>query len=215
MASYCVDADVVPFLPSGGLPNAARTATANVAGDWLESEGHGLASGAEVRVRIATGGTLPAGLAAETTYYALVLSTSRFQLAATSGGAAINLTSAGANFVFTSPLPIAAWREWAAREIDSILPPHVVPLVAPVPQVVVTANAELAAFKGLAVTGGAEIDLGAKIDQIAQRLVRWAKTVPVRGIARDVTSPGNLAVSRAAGAVDPRGWATRGNGYLP
>ena len=208
--AYCVLADVTPFLPPGGLPNPARTADASATGDYLESEGHGLADDAEVTVRPATGGTLPSPLVAGTTYYAIALSSSRFQLAATAGGAAINLTSVGSNFVFASPLPTAAWIDWAAREIDSFLPPHVVPLVEPYPQVVVTANAELAAFKGLAVTGGAEIDLGAKIDQIAQRLTRWAKGVPVRGITRSVTSPANLAVSSSAGATDPRGW-TRGD----
>lgn len=213
--AYCTDADVIPFLPSGGLPNPARTATANSSGDYLECEGHGLADAAAVTLRAATGGSVPTGLTAGTVYYARVLSASRFQLAATAGGAAINLTAAGSNFVFASPLPIAAWREWAAREIDSFLPPHVTPLVDPIPQVVVTANAELAAFKGLAVTGGAEIDLGAKIDQIAARLTRWAKGVPVRGTTRSVTSPSHLAVSASAGAVDPRGWATRGNERLP
>jgi len=213
--AYCTLADATPFLPSGGLSNPARTATASVAGDYLESEGHGLATGAEVTLRAAYGGTLPAPLSDAATYYAIVLSTSRFQLASTPTGSALNLTTTGSNVMFHAPLPWASWLEWAAREIDSFLPPHVTPLVEPYPQVVVTANAELAAFKALATTAGAEIDLGAKIDQIAQRLTRWAKGVPVRGQTRAVTSPSHLAVSASTGAVDPRGWAVRGNERLP
>ncbi len=212
---YCEDADVTPFLPSGGLPNPARTATASTSGDYLESDGHGLVENAVVTVRAYVGGSLPTGLVEATTYYAKVLSPSRFQLAASSGGAAINLTTAGANFTYLAALPIATWRDWGARQVDSFLPAHVAPVVAPYPAVVITANAELAAAMGLSLTGGAGIDLGAKLDQISQRLARWAKTVPLRGTDRSVTSPAQLAVSASAGAVDPRGWAGDDNTRLP
>ena len=57
--------------------------------------------------------------------------------------------------------------------------------------------------------------LGAKLDAIGARLTRWAKGLPLRGTARSVTSPVNLAVTASAGAVDPRGWATNGNEVLP
>lgn len=213
--AYAAYADVVPFLPSGGLPNPARTATGNAAGDYLECEGHGLAADAEVVFRAEVGGALPTGLTAGTTYYAKVVSASRFQVAATAGGAAINLTTDGSNFVFTSPLPWATWLDWGARQVDSFLPPHVVPLVAPYPEIVVTANAELAAVRGLMSTAGSDIDLGAKLDQIGARLTRWAKALPVRGAAVSTQSPVNLAVTSSAGATDPRGWATRGNDVLP
>lgn len=213
--SYCTPADVVPFLPSGGLPAAPRTGTASASGDYIEHDGHGLADGAEVLFRAPPGAELPGGLIEGPTYYAIVVSPSRFQVAATEGGPAIDITSAGENFVWWSPLPWQSWIDWAAREIDSFLPAHVVPLVAPYPQVVVTANAELAAAKGLAVTGGAEIDLGARIDQIAQRLARWAKGLPVRGVAQSRTAPATLAITSSSGAADPRGWAPRGNGVLP
>lgn len=221
MASYCDDADVVPFLPSGGLPNAALAATAVASSNEIVCEGHGLADDTEVRFRVETGGALPGGLAAATTYYAIVVSASRFKVAATAGGAAIDLTTAGNDFVFTKTLPYAAWREWGARQIDGMLPVHVTPIVAEddgsYPAVVVTANAELAAAYGLSVTGGAEIDLGAKIDAIRIRLKDWVRGLPLRGEAKSTQSPVNLAIIGTA-STDTRGWvstASDGSEVIP
>lgn len=213
--AYCTTADVTAFLPSGGLPNPARVAYGSASGNYIESAAHGLAADAEVTFRAETGGELPSGLTAGVTYYAQVSSVDRFQVAATAGGAAINLTSDGDNFVVSAELPWAQWIDWADRQVDSFLPPHVVPIVEPYPQIVVTASAELAAWFGLSRTAGSGIDLGAKLDQIGARLTRWAKTIPLRGSARSNTSPVNLAITASAGAVDPRGWATNGNEVLP
>lgn len=80
MAVYCARAEMLAFLPSGGLPNPARVATGSATGDYLESDGHGLADGAEVIVRAEAGGSVPTGLTEGTTYYAIVLSASRFKL---------------------------------------------------------------------------------------------------------------------------------------
>lgn len=217
MAGYCTRADLLAFLPSGGLPNDARVATASASGDYIECDQHGLVDDQEIVFRAATGGSVPTGLTEGTTYYAQVSSTSRFQVAATVGGAAINLTTAGSNFVFWSDLPWSSWIDAAARDVDSFLPPHVVPVVEGTgyPQILVTANAELAALRGLMSTGGAAIDYGAKLDAIQTRLTRWAKTIPLRGTDRQVTYPARLAVTSSAGATDPRGWSPNGTEVLP
>ncbi len=207
--SYCTAADVVPFLPSGGLPNAARVVIGHNTGDYLESEGHGLVDDTEVRFRAEVGGSLPTGIAASTTYYAIVVSPARFQVAATEGGSAIDITTDGEDFVFTSPLPFASWIEWAERQVDSFLPAHVVPVVAPIPAMVVTACAELAAALGLAKTGGATIPLGETIDTIGVRLTRWAKSLPLRGTAVSTQSPVNLAITSSSTRTDSRGWVRR------
>jgi hypothetical protein len=197
---------MLAFLPSGGLPNAARVATANATGDYIECDQHGLIDDQEVSFRAETGGTLPAPLVEGTTYYVIEVSTSRFQVSATEGGAAVPLTTAGENFVFWADLPWSAWMDAAARDCDSFLPAHVVPVVAPYPQILVTANAELAALRGLMATGGATIDYGAKLDTIQTRLTRWSKALPVRGDSRSVTSPVNLAITASAATTDARGW---------
>jgi hypothetical protein len=215
MAGYCAQSDVMAFLPSGGLPNPARVATGSAAGDYLECDGHGLVADAEVVVRVEMGGSLPAPLAEGVTYYAIPLSSSRFKLAATPGGTAIALTTDGSNFVFASPLPWSQWIDWGARQVDSFLPEHVTPLVVPYPEIVVTANAELAAMRGLQATAGASIDLGARIDLIGLRLTRWAKSVPIRGVEVQRHQPSTLAITATAGAYDPRGWAGSDNTRIP
>lgn len=215
MAGYCTSADVTAFLPSGGLPNPARVATGDAAGDYLECEGHGLATDTPVTLRAEAGGALPSPLAEGTTYYAIAVSSARFRLASSAGGAAINLTTDGDNFVFAAPLPVDEWIAWGARQVDSFLPPHVTPLVEPYPEIVVTACAELAAMRGLQATGGAQVDLGARLDFVGQRVARWAKGVPVRGTTVQRTQPSYLAIAASAGATDPRGWAGTDPTRLP
>ena len=215
MSGYCATADVTAFLPAGGLPNSARVATASAAGGYVECEGHGLIADAQVILRSEIGGSLPGGLVAGVTYFAIVVSESRIQLAATAGGSAIVLTTDGSNFVFTSPLPFAAWIEWGARQVDSFLPIHVIPLQSPFPEIVVTANAELAAMRGLASTAGSDIDLGARIDAVGARVMRWAKGLPVRGVLVQRQQPSTLAITTNAGAYDPRGWGGTDDTRLP
>lgn len=217
MAGYCARTDLLAFLPSGGLPNPARVATGSASGDYIECDQHSLVANQEITFRAEAGGSLPTGLTAGTTYYAIVLSTSRFKVAATSGGAAINLTTDGANFVVWAELPWDAWIDAAARDVDSFLPVHVVPVISPYPQVLVTANAELAAARALIATAGADVDLGAKLDQVQQRLTRWAKALPLRGEAKSTQSPVSLAIVGTA-STDTRGWvstASDGSEVIP
>ena len=86
--SYSVLADVTAFLPSGGLPNPARVAYGYASSDEIESAAHGLADDDAVTFRAETGGSVPTGLTAGATYYAIVTSVDRFGVAATAGGAA-------------------------------------------------------------------------------------------------------------------------------
>jgi len=215
MSGYCAIADVTAFLPAGGLPNPARVATGSAAGGYIECEGHGLIADAQVILRAEIGGALPAGLVAGTTYFAIPLSESQFQLTTTAGGSPVFLATDGSNFVFVSPLPFAAWIEWGARQVDSFLPIHVIPLQSPFPEIVVTANAELAAMRGLAATAGSDIDLGARIDAVGARVARWAKGLPVRGTLVQRQQPSTLAITINAGAYDPRGWGGTDDTRLP
>lgn len=87
---------------------AVRSATATIT---IASPGvvtwpaHGLTDGA--RVRFTTTGTLPTGLAVDTTYYVIEATTNTFQLSATRGGAAINtsVSQSGTHTVTTVPEP--------------------------------------------------------------------------------------------------------------
>lgn len=69
------------------------TFTAAAGTDLLTASGHGRVNGDKVRV--SSTGTLPGGLSANTDYFVRDVSGSTFKLAETSGGAAIDITSAG------------------------------------------------------------------------------------------------------------------------
>jgi hypothetical protein len=76
----------------------------SVTNDTLIAPAHGLANDTRVRVeRIPGGGSVPAGLSEDTTYWVVSSATDTFKLAATQGGAAIDLTAKGGVLV----LPLA------------------------------------------------------------------------------------------------------------
>lgn len=66
--------------------------TGAAATDLITSTAHGLAAGDQI---VLTGGSLPTGLVAATTYFVRDVSANTFKLAATSGGAAIDITVDG------------------------------------------------------------------------------------------------------------------------
>ena len=215
-SAYCVDADVYELggLPRGALPNPGRLiAEVSTGTEILTLDGHGFRAGAKLLFRPEGGGSLPAPLVAGTTYYALPLTDSTFQVAATSGGSPINLTTAGSRVVVSTPLPMAGAIEWASALIDDMLPAHAVPLTSPYPAIVVATAAELAAWRLLSFTGGASADALSTRLANAQRVIdRWAKGLPIRGA--NVPPAAGLAVVAATMATDARGWIPA-DGRLP
>jgi hypothetical protein len=68
----------------------------DTATEFLRAPAHGLANDQQVRVEQFVGtGTLPTGLSENTTYFVVNTATDQFNLAATQGGAAINITAQG------------------------------------------------------------------------------------------------------------------------
>jgi hypothetical protein len=205
-------------VPRGGIPNAGRLAPeppASVSSNAIELDGHGFASGDPVSFRAEGGGSLPLPLVEGTTYYAIPVGQNHFQVAASAGGAAIDLTTAGEGVVVLEPLPTEAAREYATALIYDMLPAHAVPLAEPYPPIVVMTCAELAAAKLAARSGSASVSLAATADAARKRLERWAQGVPLRGTGSAEQTPTNLAQSAVAPALDVRGYAQNfgtGNG---
>lgn len=86
----------IPRSPSVRL-GRDRAVTANITTDRITLAGHGFAAGDELRL---VAGTAPGGLALNTTYFVVNPTADDFQLAATLGGAPIDLiTSAGSGLV--------------------------------------------------------------------------------------------------------------------
>ena len=108
---YCERSDVFRWFPRGGVSNPARFVSAvSAASETLTVDGHGLQLNDEVTFRAESGGTLPSPLVAGTTYYAIPVTDSTFQVSATSGGAAVNTVSngSGAAPLSWNPQPAAS-----------------------------------------------------------------------------------------------------------
>lgn len=74
---------------------AEAPGTAAASTDAFTSYAHGFSTGDRVILQAPEGGTLPTGVSANTAYWVVNAATDTFQLSATQGGAAINLTADG------------------------------------------------------------------------------------------------------------------------
>lgn len=213
--SYCEQEDVYrQGVPRGVLVLPARPiASVDTSGNTLVLEGHGLVEDEPFQLQADAGGSLPAPLAAATVYYAEPVddSDSLLRVRATPGGAAIDITTAGANFslVYSAEIGrmIDAARESASRFADGCLTGHVVPLTAPFPPFVVTAVAEISASKVLRKLGRVSqqiIDMGIEAREDLRTMV---KGLPLRDAAATPQVPfarGVTPRSTRWGGCDPK-----------
>lgn len=81
----------------GGIPEAFSSPV--IADDTLEAPSHGFSDTNMVVLWSVPGVALPTGLAEGTVYHVRDATTDDFKLAATAGGAAINITAVGAGFI--------------------------------------------------------------------------------------------------------------------
>lgn len=209
---YCTRSDVARWIPDGMLARQARIiASAAASTDLLELDAHGYATDDPVIVRALDGGILSAPLVDGTTYFAIYVSDSTFKLAATAGGAAIDLTTDGDQMVVTKDAPYDDVIEFYSRWADAFLPAHLVPLTGTIHPTVKGIVAELSAKKLMNLDGkSSDIVNQAEIASKAM-LERFAAGLPLRGAA--ATASSNLAVtSTLASTTDARGW---GSGSLP
>lgn len=198
----------------GSLTSSSRlVSTSTASTDIIELEGHGLETGDECQLRALDGGTLSAPLVAGTTYYAIKVDDARFKVAATSGGAAIDLTTTGVSMSLVVELPVDDILEFYSRFVDGLLPAHAVPLASPYPVTIVALVAELSA-KRLQLIAGTSSESMKEVEIAAQaQLQRYASGIPLRDSR--VTTSTNLAIHDTAGSTttgDARGW---GSGSLP
>lgn len=204
MVSYCDESDLYDFgLPRGSLSNPARLVAADAATDSFTLDVHGFVDDDQVSFRADPGGSLPTGLVAGVTYFVKRLSEFAFQVAATAGGAAINLTTAGSRVVAYAPINLAAAIQWASRVLDDAMQGStVVPLALPVPEIIKMTCAELAAGKLMSGRNGSRA-LSEVVDAATKRATRWAK---VRPQGENAKPPAGLAAAATAPYNDPTGW---------
>lgn len=87
------DVDTAPTLDIDSVALPSATFTADAGTDFLTSVAHGLTNGQ--RVKLSSAGTIPAGLSTSIVYYVVAKTDDTYQVSLTSGGAAVNFTSAG------------------------------------------------------------------------------------------------------------------------
>lgn len=213
MSSYCTETDLYEKggAPRGIFANPARLiSSVSASTDTLTLDDHGLAIDTPVTLRAEAGGSLPSPLVADAVYYAIPVTTSAFQLAASAGGSAINLTTAGSNVVVIVPLPVSKWIESASALVDQMLVGHAVPLTGTIPDLVIQVTATLAAGYGLAYVGHAQANIESKLQWAQQMLRHWSPGAPLRGA--NVPASTNCAHRGTTAGSDPRGWVPSGGG---
>jgi hypothetical protein len=210
---YATRKDVYDFgLPRGtvGIP-ARHISSALAATNALELEDHGFETDDVVQLRATDGGALPGGISAGTSYYVRRLTDSSFELAASAGGPAIDLTTDGSGCVVWAPLPFDRVLEYCSRFVDPFIPAHAVPFAeGSVPLAVVGAVASLAAAILQRISGVSSISVADAAAATRTDMQVWARGVPLRDPI--ATVPTNTAVSGYVPAIaygdatDPRGW---------
>jgi hypothetical protein len=216
MAAYATLRQFYTYgLRRGVLVNEGRLVDSSLAStNVITLDGHLFETDDEVQVRASDGGTLSAPLAVSTTYYVIRLSDSTFSLAATAGGAAINLTSDGVSMIVIAELSIETLLEAYSRFADDFIPAHLVPLDSPYPVTVTRVVCELAAAKALSLNGQASVSMTeAEVGAKAQ-LERWAKGLPLRDATATASANKAISSTYASTESDPRGWGA-GSGPLP
>lgn len=211
MSEYCSPSDLYSYgLPRGALANPGRVAASvSAATDSFVLGEHGFSTDDPVTFRAEADGNLPSPLVEGVIYYAVVSFSDTFSVAASVGGAPIDLTTDGMNVIVIAPLPIQAAIQWASSIIEDMVPAHLVPFEAPIHDLVRATCAELAAGKLLTIIGAGNKSLSEMIDAAHKRLARWARGVPLRG--ENVPKRANLAVgATSASTPDPTGWRRYG-----
>jgi hypothetical protein len=197
-------------VPHGSIANRGRTSlAANAATDAIALGDHGFSTDDEITVRPDAGGTLPSPLGVDTSSYASPVNAGAFKVAATPGGAVIDLTSNGSRFVVVAPIPYEAAIYYASRLIDEMLVGHV--LIEDgdeIPPMVRLTCAEIAAGKLALRSGHVSKSLGEIVDVARKRLESWAKGRPLRSAVKPASA--NLAASATLPYRDTRGWGRYG-----
>lgn len=211
MSEYCDESDLYDYgLPRGAIPNPARlAASALAATDQITLDGHGFAEGDAVTLRadVGAGSALPAPLASGVAYYAIPDTDQAFRLAATPGGAAIDLTTDGAQVLVVAKSPVRSVIRGVSAWINDTLPAHIVPLTDPIPEIVRMTCAELVTWK-LQARSGVRSETFSEVTKEARiRLEKWARHVPIRG--ENAPAAASLSTSTVP-RQDARGWGRYG-----
>lgn len=210
MVAYATREDVYQQgLPRGALIGRARAvASADPSSNRFTAEGHGLVMDTPVQFVAEDGGALPTGVTTATVYYARPVadSDSLFEVSATEGGAAVDISTTGTQpFGLIVPIGPAMDQllETYSRWLDGKCIAHEVPFESPFPAVATHIVAVRTAAHAARIAGlGAQGDRLYEAETILLRDVdAMVRGVPLRDEA--ATAPANLSRYAVAGcAID-------------
>jgi hypothetical protein len=217
MPAYCTKDDALNWVTHGSVTNPRRTiAAVHTDTDTLVVDDHRLKTGYDVQIWLPRNG---AGEMAEpliegTVYYAIRLSDSTFQVAATPADAAaanpIDITSEGCDMKLVAQIPWDAYIEGRSAKLDEQAIGNAFPLAEgePVPIVVRDLVSIQVLGDAMRFVGDTDVDLSEEQERARKELEIWATGKPLR--AKEAPAPTNTAVSgpRLSGsAADSRGWS--------
>jgi hypothetical protein len=213
---YCAQHDAYRFAAPGMLQVPARSVAAVSTSTWLFTlAGHGFATDDEVAFRAEAGGSLPTGLTAGVTCFAIYVSPDTFQVAASAGGAAIHVSTTGSNVLAVAHIPWSRFIDECSAMTEQTIVAHKVPLLnddGTVPEPVRAFTAAQLAMRVLAFCGRETQAVEGQLKYWGALAEKWGRGVPLRGVARPPAV--NVAISRSGARVDPLGW-DRGDGRFP
>ena len=148
---------------------------------------------------------MPAPLVADTAYYAIPVNGDAFQVSATPGGSAIDLTTAGSRFVVIAPINYSASIAFASRLIDELTVGQVVLRAGePIPEIIKMVCAQIAVGQLALISGSVSTSLAEIVKGAKSLLDGWAKGQPLR--AENRSAAANVAASASVPYLDSRGW---------
>lgn len=214
---YCSRGDVNERVPGGITYEGRLVHAVNVSSDSITLDGHGFEDGIAVTVRAFESGSLPGGLVDGSTYYVKRLTNAKFQLSATDGGAAIDLTTAGESIFVAREPPYDNVIEFVSRWVDSFFDAHVVPFAAPIHPLVRGITADISAKRLQNYDGKLSGAIDALEDKSAKRLEAYASDLDAQlraasGVTTSVFGNRAIVASVTDSARDQRGW---GSGTIP
>jgi hypothetical protein len=216
MPPYCTRDDALGWVNQGAVTNPRRTIAAVYTDtDTLAIDDHRLKTGYVVQLWLPRNG---AGEMAEpliegTVYYAIRLSDSTFQVAATPADAAtgnpIDITTEGCDMKLVAQIPWDAYIEGRSAKLDEQAIGNAFPLAegAAVPIVVRDLVSIQVLGDAARFVGSTDIDLSEEQERARKELEIWATGKPLR--AKEAPASTNTAVSGpplSGSAADSRGW---------
>lgn len=221
MSAYCTAQEAGDWLGPENADDPYRDlVSVDPDTDVLELGGHHLHTGDTFEV-VAKAGTMAGGLAAATDYYAIVLSRSRFRVAATAADAAaataIDITDTGENMGVILHVPWDRYIAKCSAIVSDMMTGSALPLPpdAEVPPIVADFTSIMVAMRAATFTGQASQTLSEHYDRTWKLLQDvYLKGKPIREQAPPATMTA-IRTPRTSGGTPTRNWQPNGPGVIP